>query len=406
MPTKTPVKWEEKTLGELCISIDDGDWIESKNQSSEGIRLVQTGNVGNGFFKNKGEKAKFISEETFKKLNCTEIFENDCLVSRLPDPIGRACLIPKLPERMITAVDCAILKFDLTKILPQYFVYYSLSNKYLSDVKSHSSGATRQRISRTNLGTINIPIPSLEEQRRIVEILDKAFEDIEQMKENAKQNLQNAKDLFDSYLNQLFTTSNHNWTNCIIKDVASSVQYGYTESATFEKIGPKFLRITDIQDDAVEWASVPYCKIDDKIKSKYLLKDGDLVFARTGATVGKSYLIQGLNEEAVFASYLIRLSFIDKVIYPAFMKYYFKSNNYWQQVIDTQTGAGQPNVNGTKLSLLKIKYPAINEQQEIVKKLDGLQEETKQLEQIYQQKIEQTEELKQSILQKAFNGGL
>ena len=82
-------------LSSLCSTFADGDWIESKDQSELGIRLIQTGNVGNGFFKDKEEKSRYISEETFDNLHCTEIYPGDILVSRLPDPIGRACIIPQ-----------------------------------------------------------------------------------------------------------------------------------------------------------------------------------------------------------------------------------------------------------------------------------------------------------------------
>ncbi len=101
--------WEYKKLGEVCTLLTDGDWVESKDQSESGIRLIQTGNIGNGFYKDKTESSKYISEETFSKLNCTEIFEGDILISRLPDPIGRACIIPNNSTRMITAVDCLSL---------------------------------------------------------------------------------------------------------------------------------------------------------------------------------------------------------------------------------------------------------------------------------------------------------
>jgi type I restriction enzyme, S subunit len=95
------------------------------------------------------------------------------------------------------------------------------------------------------------------------------------------------------------------WTR--LGEIADNIQYGYTESSTKEPIGPKFLRITDIQNNEVIWKSVPYCKIDDAKKQNYMLKDGDLVFARTGATVGKSYLLKGDFPESIFASYLIRV---------------------------------------------------------------------------------------------------
>src|SRR4030095_10477275 len=94
-----------------------------------------------------------------------------------------------------------------------------------------------------------------------------------------------------------------NWTLKRLGDLASTIQYGYTAKAQQDKVGPKMLRITDIQDGTVSWDTVPFCNIDENDKAKYLLSNGDLVFARTGATVGKSFLIRGSVPETVFASY-------------------------------------------------------------------------------------------------------
>lgn len=97
-------------LEDICTVFTDGDWIESKDQSESGIRLVQTGNIGEGTYLEKEARAKYISEGTFDKLKCTEIFSGDILVSRLPEPVGRACIVPEKAERMITAVDCTICR--------------------------------------------------------------------------------------------------------------------------------------------------------------------------------------------------------------------------------------------------------------------------------------------------------
>ena len=141
--------WKVERLGDVCEVFADGDWIESKDQSPKGIRLIQTGNVGNGVFKDRGEKARYISVETFKRLRCTEIFEGDCLISRLPDPVGRTCILPDTGERMITAVDCTIVRFDKNKIIPEFFNYYSQSVQYLNDIDHETTGTTRKRISRS-----------------------------------------------------------------------------------------------------------------------------------------------------------------------------------------------------------------------------------------------------------------
>src|SRR5688500_5516436 len=103
--------WRRVQLADTCEVFTDGDWVESKDQAPSGIRLIQTGNVGEGKFKDRAEKARFIDSPTFKRLNCTEIFPGDCLISRLPDPVGRACLVQDTGERMITAVDCTVVRF-------------------------------------------------------------------------------------------------------------------------------------------------------------------------------------------------------------------------------------------------------------------------------------------------------
>lgn len=163
--------WTYKKLGEVTSFIKDGDWIESRDQSEDGIRLIQTGNVGNGFFKAKEDKPHYISEETFKELGCSEIYSGDCLVSRLPEPIGRSCIIPEVNYRMITAVDCTIIRFkDIMN--PQLFVYYTKSKEYEREINNHTTGTTRKRISRKNLESVYVPIPPLEAQSRIVSELD------------------------------------------------------------------------------------------------------------------------------------------------------------------------------------------------------------------------------------------
>jgi predicted GIY-YIG superfamily endonuclease len=159
------------------------------------------------------------------------------------------------------------------------------------------------------------------------------------------------------------------WTSKRLGELSSSIQYGYTAKAQQENVGPKLLRITDIQDGAVDWDSVPTCRITDSEKNKYLLTKGDLVFARTGATVGKSYLITGAIPEAVFASYLIRVRLREEID-PKYVSYFFKSLEYWRQISENQAGIGQPNVNGKKLSQLLVPVAPRNQQNRIVSEIE------------------------------------
>ena len=164
---------ERVALSSLCDTFIDGDWIEAKDQSDSGIRLIQTGNVGVGVYKDKEDKARYISEETFHRLNCAEIFEGDILISRLPDPVGRACSIPGGLGKSITAVDCTIIRLN-EKVLPKYFISFTNTPDYAMQIKKVLSGTTRLRVSRANLGKIQVPLPSKDEQQRFVEIAEQA----------------------------------------------------------------------------------------------------------------------------------------------------------------------------------------------------------------------------------------
>jgi type I restriction enzyme, S subunit len=158
------------------------------------------------------------------------------------------------------------------------------------------------------------------------------------------------------------------WETKPLSDV-SAINYGYTESANSEPVGPRFLRITDIQDDHVDWESVPYCKIESSDLPKYRLASGDIVFARTGATTGKSFLVDE-PPDAVFASYLIRLRLLDKKLLPEFVSLFFQTVGYWKSVKDGSAGSAQGGFNATKLGALAIPFPPLAEQRRIVGILD------------------------------------
>lgn len=149
----------------------------------------------------------------------------------------------------------------------------------------------------------------------------------------------------------------------------SAINYGYTESASSEPVGPRFLRITDIQNDQVDWDAVPYCKIEPTDLPKYRLATGDLVFARTGATTGKSFLVDE-PPEAVFASYLIRLRLLDKSLLPEFVSLFFQTAAYWKSIKEGSAGSAQGGFNASKLAALSIPLPPLPEQQRIVGILD------------------------------------
>lgn len=160
------------------------------------------------------------------------------------------------------------------------------------------------------------------------------------------------------------------WADCAVAAVAEDISYGFTAKSSASAAGPKYLRITDIQRGSVDWTSVPHCEVPRDKKSAYALLPGDVVFARTGATTGKSYLIMSCPD-AVFASYLIRVRPSPAVL-PDFLYHFFQSHSYWTQISENISGSAQPNCNATKLSALTISLPPMEEQRRIVEELTKL----------------------------------
>ncbi len=170
---EVPAHWEVRTLRGLARegrnTFIDWDWIESPFITDEGIRLIQTGNVGIGEYKEQG--FRYVSEQTFYDLNCTEVEPGNILICRLAEPVGRACLAPKLGVKMITSVDVCILKSS-KEVHTDYIVYLLSSSEYLGYMDGQCRGGTRDRVSRSFLGTVRLAIPSISEQQAIAAFLD------------------------------------------------------------------------------------------------------------------------------------------------------------------------------------------------------------------------------------------
>lgn len=399
------MEWSQLPLELLCTEFTDGNWVESKDQSPQGIRLIQTGNVGEGLFKNRADKARFISESTFSELKCFEIFEGDCLISRLPDPVGRSCVLPNTGEKMITAVDCTVVRFDAEKLLPTFFNYYSQSKRYLDDVERHTSGATRKRISRKNLGKVKVPVPPIAEQKRIVAILDQAFTDIDKASALTVQNLKNARELFESTLQRVFSQRGDGWDEKGLNEI--SVEFGRGKSKHRPRndkslYGGKypFIQTGDVR--GCEHRITSFSKTyNEKGLAQSKLWPKDTICITIAANIAETGI---MDFEGCFPDSVIGVVVDPQIATVRYVEYLLQSFRSFLQ--SKGQGAAQDNINLGTFENLKFPFPSLHKQQEIVASLDVLMSSVQQLEMIYSGKLTLVEELKQSALQKAFRGEL
>lgn len=193
-----PVGWVVSRIGKVCKEIIDGDWIETKDQGGSDYRLLQVSNVGIKRFV-ETNNYRFISEETFRKLNCSEVVKGDILLARMPDPTGRAWLVQKMPWKMVTAVDVAILRSDDRCVNKHYLIQYLNSKYHLDLVSTNSSGTTRERITRKVLSNLPILVPPVELQNGYGDIVSSSYHRIS-LYENIREKLSLTRDLLLSRL--------------------------------------------------------------------------------------------------------------------------------------------------------------------------------------------------------------
>ena len=339
-------------------------------------------------------------ETKYSTLYCVE--SGDIIVNKIWARNGSVAVVNGGLAGCFCSAEFPIYAPDRNRIEPRWFHWITKTSWfwYECDLKSRGTSG-KNRIRPEKFLEIQIPLPPLKEQQRIVAKIDELASKIEESHRLCHEATQEVHALLASASKVAFKPKPH-WSEARVGDFCEVPQYGYTESATTEPIGPRFLRITDIQNGRVNWDTVPYCSCPNP--HSYLLKESDILFARTGATTGKSFLIRDCPE-AVFASYLIRLR-VRNTVTPEYLYRYFQSPSYWTQVIEEKKGTGQPNVNGKKLANIRVPIPPLAEQRRIVEYWDGLTDKLEVLSRLQVNTTTELEALLPSILDKAFKGEL
>ena len=392
-------KWSKRTLENMCDIFTDGDWIEANDQSDTGIRLIQTGNIGIAEYIDKPEHKKWISKETFDRLHCTAVLSGDILISRLPDPAGRACIIPELGMEMITAVDCTIVRVA-EEYSKEYLVQYLSTHKYFAEVKNCLAGGTRQRISRGNLSVFSIPVPTDKtEQDRI----GKFFERLDDSINVKKRKIQKLQQFRQAMLAKLFPREgaeepelrfrgfSGKWKCKILRELADFYSGGTPTVGIKEYYSGNipFIRSAEIHS-----AKTALYISDEGLNcsSARMVKKGDILYALYGATsgeVGRAKLTGAINQAilAILPNKNCDADFLTQWLHKS------KIN-----ILSTYLQGGQGNLSGEIIKNLRILLPTLEEQRKIgnfFRRLDDLIS-------VQQKKLERMQRLKAALLEKMF----
>ena len=343
---------------------------------------------------------------------------NDILFARTGGTVGKSFLVENVPCDAVFA-GYLIRTQCSDNVCPKYCKLFMESNLYWNQLRSGTVATAQPNCNGTTLSKMMIPLPPLAEQKRIVakvesylSVIEKAedllkrkvdldgqikekilqmaiqgklvdqrpeegtAEDLYQQIQEEKQNLikegklKKEKTLAPIEDDEIPFDIPENWKWVRWENLSKFIQYGLNEPA--KSSGEfKYVRISDIQDGKVNWENTPYCDISSAEAKSYLLKSNDILFARTGGTVGKSFLVENVPCDAVFAGYLIRTQCSDNVC-PKYCKLFMESNLYWNQLRSGTVATAQPNCNGTTLSKMMIPLPPLAEQKRIVAKVEEL----------------------------------
>lgn len=401
--------WKLVTLGEIC-SFENGDRGEnypSKSvQTVSGIPFINAGHLSESGI--DFSSMNYIPRQRFELLKKGKIQKDDILFC-LRGSLGKVASVGSLSEGAI-ASSLVIIRSS-SVVLNKFLLAYFQSNLCAEMIQLFRNGAAQPNLSAANLKKFRIPLPPLPEQKRIVAILDEAFEGIDRAIANTEKNLVNARELFESYRNSLLTQDNKQWEETTLGaeiDLMTGFPFksnGYTDSDQSIRL----LRGDNIVQGALRWDDVkkwPESEISEYLI--YQLKEDDVVLAMDRPWVKAGLKHAMISSDDLPCLLVQRTACLrgTKNINNRFLMYLIGSHSFTQHILSNQTGIGVPHISGKQIQSFKFLKPSLSEQKFISDNLDELRSKSQRLEAIYKQKLVALNELKQSILQKAFTGEL
>lgn len=330
--------------------------------------------------------------------------EQDILLGRYGASVGKVLTNKK------GAYNVAVIKTIPNEELlsKPYLYYYLLSNDFQKKLLTVAARSAQAGFSKKDISDFPILIPPLPEQKSIVSKLNKAFAAIDKAKANAQQNLNNAKELFNNYLQKVFENNNGDWKEKKVIELCDSIVdcINKTAPSVIEKTGFKMVRTTNVRDGKLNLEKVRY--VTEETYNKWIRRQvpevGDILFTRE-APMGEVGMLLS-NDKVFLGQRIVSYRFNESIAHNHFMLYAFQSSLIKKQIEDLGSGATVKHLRVPHTKEFIFRIPSIKEQKQIVGTLNIISTQTQNLEKVYQQKLVHLEELKKSILQKAFSGEL
>lgn len=424
---RIPKNWKTTSLkntarGKNSLFID-GDWIESPHITNSGYRYLTTGNVGPLKYKEQGES--YISEKSFRSLNCTRVYPGDLLIARLNEPIGRACVVPELGSPIVTAVNNVIYRPNEELTFKGFMLYMLNCPGFTDTANLMARGSTMHRLSRTMLGNLDIVIPPLAEQQRIADYLDEKCGEIDSLISLQEQMIAQLTDYKQSVITEAVTKgldpnaqlvpSGIDWIGDIpkgwkvarIKNVASLYGRigfrGYTsDDLNKDGVGAITLSPSNMLSMKMDYTNVTYLSWEKYYESpEIMIQNGDLLMVKTGSSYGKVSYVDNLPREATINPQILRI--IPK-IESKYLGFYLQTQLFLYQVDGGVVGGTIPTIAQEKINNFKVVLPSLDEQRTIADYLDKKCAEIDALITLKQQKIETLKNYKKSLIFEAVTG--
>lgn len=414
---KLPNGWIETKFENLIGQngvFSDGDWVESKDQDPNGdVRLTQLADIGDMHFIDKSHR--FMTSQKADAMKCLYLQKDDLLISRLGDPLGKACLYPANEDKAVTVVDVCVFRPGHSQVDPLLVGYFLNSIVLRQSMNLQASGTTRKRITGKKIKALPFRLPPFNEQKRIVDRVEMLFSDLDKGEELVKQVQKQLATYRQSVLKaavtgELIGKKTNNWKKYSVGDLITDIRYGTSKKCAPNPSKTPVLRIPNVAGGKIDTADLKHTDFTDAELEKLKLEAGDILIVRSNGSVSLVGLSAIVTEEAVgfaYAGYLIRLRLDHEIILPEFLNLYLHSPIVRNKIeLEARSTSGVHNINSTEVKAISLQVPSITEQEEIIDRVEEAFSQINAMEQWCEAGLKRSATLRQSILKDAFSGKL